>query len=183
MLELEVSGEFYNEKSNQFHDLKPRKIRFEHSLLSLSEWESKWRVPFLKDDEKSDKQAIDYIRMMALDPINEDELRIVVADHMEEIIHYISESHTATTISSFSESVDRRSALHKQVWTSELIYFYMFSFGIPKECETWNLSRLMALIEIFSIKNSPSKKMSRRKTADMYRQINEQRRMKNHSKG
>ena len=48
----------------------------------------------------------------------------------------------------------------KEIITSELIYFWMISFGIPVEFQKWHLNRLLTLIRVFNVKNQPSKKMS-----------------------
>ena len=174
MLELNVSGELYDEAHNEFVTIKPKTIRFEHSLLSLSKWESKWKKPFLVDSPKTPQEITDYIRMMALEPISDNELTMICAKYYRDINEYIETSHTATTISN-----NNGSGRSSSVVTSELIYYWMFSNGIPAEpCEQWNLSRLITLIEIFAIKNSPKKKMPKSEISKMYRSLNEQRRAK-----
>lgn len=174
MLELNISGELYDEAHNEFVTIDPKNIRFEHSLLSLSEWESKWKKPFLVNSHKTAQEISDYIRMMALEPISDNELKIVCAKYYRDINEYIETSHTATTISN-----NNGSGRSSSVVTSELIYYWMFSNGIPAEpCERWNLSRLITLIEIFAIKNNPKKKMPKSDISKMYRSINEQRKSK-----
>lgn len=178
MLELNVSGELFDELHNEFIPIGPKTIRFEHSLLSLSEWESKWRKPFLDDSDrnrKTSEEIIDYFRCMALDPISDNELTLVFSEYFDQINDYIESNHTATTISRPMGHARRSSS----IVTSELIYYWMFSAGIPAEpCERWNLSRLITLIEIFGIKNSPKKKMSRSDVSSMYRSLNAKRRAK-----
>lgn len=181
MLELTVEGELYDESENEFITVGPRIVRFEHSLLSVSKWESKWEKPFLdKRSRKTTEESIDYIRCMALDSITDAELGLVIATHIGDIQEYIDSKQTATTISSLEPTRPGRTA----VWTSEVIYYYMFSCGIPADpCERWHLNRLLVLLEIFSIKNSPKKKMAKRDVSKMYRDLNASRRAKSGSKG
>lgn len=67
------SGEDYDETNNEFIRLKEVELRLEHSLVSLSKWESKWCKPFLTSDNKSIGETLDYIRFMTItqniDPI------------------------------------------------------------------------------------------------------------------
>ena len=39
--------ELYDEVSGLFIDSKEQVLQLEHSLVSLSKWESKWKKPFL----------------------------------------------------------------------------------------------------------------------------------------
>lgn len=171
MLELTVEGELYNESENEFITIEPRTVRFEHSLLSISKWESIWKKPFLDDKHKSAKESRSYLSCMSLDDLNDTELDLIMANYFSEINNYIETPQTATTI--------RRTPSGRQsssIVTSELIYYWMFSAGIPAEpCETWHISRLLTLIEIFGAKNS-RKKMPKSQVSKMYRTLNAQRR-------
>ena len=63
--------------------------------------------------------------------------------------------------------------------TSEVIYFWMNSFNIPIETETWNINRLFNLIKVHSIKNQATQSGSRRPTQsdlERMRKLNEERR-------
>lgn len=174
MLELMVEGELYNESENEFITIEPRAIRFEHSLLSLSKWESIWKKPFLDDKPKSLNESRSYLSCMSLDDISDSELDLIMANHFSKINSYIETPQTATRIRQTPGG--RRSS---SVTTSELIYYWMFSAGIPADpCETWHLSRLLTLIEIFGIKNSPKKKMSKSEISRMYQNLNSKRRAK-----
>lgn len=179
MLELKIQGEFFDEKSNHFIKVGPKIVRFEHSLHTLSIWESKWRKPFLSNEDKSTEETIDYVRIMAIDEISELELLTIMNNYFDQISDYIQSSQTATTIKHRNAPIPNR-----QIITSELIYYWMFTAGIPAEpCEHWHLSRLLTLIEVFGIQNSPKKKMSRSELAQRYRDLNAQRRAKYGSKG
>ena len=172
MLELTVEGELYDESENEFITVGPRIVRFEHSLLSVSKWESIWRKPFLDDESKSIKETRSYFRCMAIDDISDTELDLIMLNHFSELNDYIETPQTATTIN--RRPGGRGSS---SIVTSELIYYWMFSSGIPAEpCETWHLSRLITLIEVFGVKNSPKKKMPKSEVSKMYRAMNAQRR-------
>ena len=54
MLEITIPGtEFYDEEKEEFITTTGRKIQMEHSLVSISKWESKWHRPFMKDGPKN----------------------------------------------------------------------------------------------------------------------------------
>ena len=67
MLTLRVNGsEMYDEEKNEFYTENSTDLILEHSLLSISKWESKWHKPFLVNDTKSVDEMIDYIRCMTV---------------------------------------------------------------------------------------------------------------------
>lgn len=151
MLEITIpEREMYNEQTGEFITLKEQKLQLEHSLISLSKWESKWKKPFLGDTERTREEILDYIRCMTLnqhvDPLVYD---YIPFDVYQQVYDYIKDDQTATKI------YDRRPKRGKsETITSELIYYWMIFHGIPKECEKWHLSRLLILIQICSIKGS-----------------------------
>lgn len=154
-------------------------LNLEHSLVSLSKWESKWKKPFLTDKEKTPEETIDYIRCMTInnnvDPSVYGRLSMSA---VQQINDYISDPMTATT---FSE--DKNKKKNREVVTAELIYYWMVALQIPFECQKWHLNRLITLIRVCNIKNEPPKKMSK---ADIYRQnaaLNAARRRMHGSKG
>ena len=51
------------------------------------------------------------------------------------------------------------------------------------ECEKWHLNRLLTLIRVCDVKNSPSKKKDMKEVYKDYRSINEARRKKMGTKG
>lgn len=182
MLQLEInSGEFFDETTQEFITMKPQKLLLEHSLLSLSKWEAKWKKPFFGKDEKTPEEYIDYIRCMTInskvDPLVYDNLS---AEDFKKVIEYIEDPHTATTIRDIPNKRHRR----PRVVTSELIYYWMCANGIPFDCERWHLYRLITLIRICGIENNPdSKKMSRKDIYAQNRELNEARRAKYNTSG
>lgn len=149
MLILEIPiKEYYDEASERFVS-KTFPIALEHSLLSLSKWEEKYEKPFLSDkEEMSTEEVMDYIRMMVLNPAVDDSLlNKLTNDNFKEIQQYINKKATATTVRDDAERSRDRSVI-----TAEVIYYWMFSLQIPKECETWHINKLLMLIRVFNAK-------------------------------
>lgn len=147
--------ELYNEDLNEFITIKPYTLQLEHSLVSLSKWESKWNKPFLSKEDKTRAETLDYIRCMTITQNVPDEVYNYLSnENIDAVNRYISAPMTATTFS------DRNTKTNRSIITAEIIYYWMFSFGIPMECQKWHLNRLLTLIRVFDIKNNPPKKMS-----------------------
>lgn len=172
------SRELYDEKNQMFFNTKEQTLRLEHSLVSISKWESKWRKAFLKKDEKTNEEIIDYIKCMTITQnVDPNIYNFLTRSNINEIIEYIDNPMTATT---FANNENNNS---REVITSELIYYWMISFNIPMECQRWHLNRLLTLIRVCSIKNTPPKKMNKREVANRYAKLNAARRNKMNSKG
>ena len=60
------AAEQWDEKNRQFISTKEQTLQLEHSLVSLSKWESKWCKPFLSSKEKTLEETIDYVKCMTL---------------------------------------------------------------------------------------------------------------------
>lgn len=176
MLRLVINEqEFYDEENNQFIAVEPCAIELEHSLISLSKWEEKWETPFLHAKELSYEQELDYIRCMTLNEIPDNAYYAITPSQRDEIFKYLSKKMTATVITKNDKTNPKGRST--ECITAETIYWWMTSLQIPFEpCERWNLNRLLALIELGSIKSQPPKKMGRGATARMNTQINEARR-------
>lgn len=180
MLKIEIpSAELYDEDREEFITVKKTTLRLEHSLVSVSKWESTWKKPFLDGkNKKTPEETIDYIRCMTLDQNVDPNVYLAIpSSEIEKINAYISDEKTATW---FNEP--NKSPSHEIV-TSELIYYWMTAYQIPFECQKWHLSRLMALIRICNIKNAPDKKMSKSSILAKNKQINAARRKAMHTKG
>ena len=158
--------------------VKEQTLQLEHSLISISKWESKWCKPFISKDEKTDEETIDYIRCMTInqnvDPSVYDHL---TTDNLKDIRDYINAPMTATTVREI------KSNNSKEIVTSELIYYWMISLQIPVEFDKWHLNRLMTLIKVFNVKNTPPKKMSQRELMSRNAALNAARRKQHNSKG
>lgn len=158
MLHITIpSVELWDEKQEEFINTKEQTLQLEHSLVSVSKWESKWCKVFLSKKEKTYEETIDYIKCMTITQnVNPDIYKYLTRENIEQINDYITAPMTATW---FSDDKSRSSG-SEQV-TSELIYYWMIALNIPFECQKWHLNRLLTLIRVCNIKNKPAKKMSR----------------------
>jgi hypothetical protein len=173
MLRLFIEDdENYNEETETFEKVNGVVIDLEHSLISLSKWESKYQKPFLTLSEKSSEEILNYIQAMIITPnVDSNVIHRCKPADIVKIQQYIDSPQSATT---FGMMPERRGP--SEVITSELIYYWMVAFTIPFECQYWHLNRLFSLIRICNIKNSKPKKMSRNEIAQRNRELNDQRR-------
>lgn len=172
MLKIVIEGdEIYDEETNEFSSVEATVIDLEHSLLSLSKWESKHQKPFLSNTDKTHEETLDYVFFMIVTPnVSEDVIKHISKKSFDEINEYINSSQSATT---FGSLPDRRGS--GEVITSELIYYWLVAFSIPFECESWHLNRLFSLIRVCNIKNSKQKKVPRHELAARNRELNARR--------
>lgn len=180
MLPITVKqADLFDDELQMFIPVKTHTLRLEHSLVSLSKWESKWHKPFLANTEKTYEETIDYIRCMNMTQ-NTDPMvfRALTDDQIRQINDYIDNPMTATTVPDIKNGPPSR----EQV-TSELIYYWMIALNIPFECEKWHLNRLLTLIKVTNFKNQPPKKMSKSEILSRNRALNEARKKKFHTKG
>lgn len=180
MLQITVPArEIYNEQTNEFINIKEQTLQLEHSLISLSKWESKWCKSFIDSKDKTDEQMFDYVRCMTLTTnVKPEVYKCLSPDNIRQINEYIEAPMTATY---FYE--DNNKGGKKETLTAELIYYYMIANNIPFECQKWHLNRLITLIRVCSLKNTPPKKMSRRDIMSRNAALNAARRQKMNSKG
>lgn len=183
MLELIVPGcEEWDEINQEFLNSKDEKLVLEHSLISLSKWEAKWEKPFLSQKDKTTEEVLDYIRCMTVNKnVSPDVYRRIPANQIDQINRYISLPMTATTFSEAGKKVP--GPLASEFITSEIIYYWMIQWGIPFECEKWNLNRLLTLIRVCSVKSQKTKKMSPDQVRRMYADLNAKRRKALNSSG
>lgn len=153
-------------------------LQLEHSLVSLSKWESKWCKPFLGKEKKTYEESIDYIRCMTLTQNVNPSVYYNIPDTIfNQIMQYIDAPMTATTFS------DKGKGGSREIVTAEIIYYWMISLNIPFECQKWHLNRLLTLIKVCSIKNTPPKKMSKNELMSRNRSLNAARKSRLHSRG
>ena len=175
------AAEAYNNATDEFVSIKEQTLTLEHSLVSLSKWESKWEKPFLSKDSKTTAEIIDYVRCMTLtqnvDPIV---YRFLTKKNLEDVLAYIEKPMTATTFSNWKEGGTRG---RKEIVTAEILYYRMIAFNIPFECQKWHLNRLLTLIRVCDIKNQPQKKMKRGEILRSNAALNAARRKRLNSKG
>lgn len=171
--------ELFDEIENKFIDVKETEICLEHSLVSISKWEAKWHKPFLDKKDKTREETLDYIRCMILTQNIDPGIVNYLSDkNYSEINAYINDSNTATF---FNEIGDKKR--NNEIITSELIYYWMVALQIPFECQKWHLNRLLTLIRVCNVKNSPDKKLKKNEILNRNRALNEARKQKLHTRG
>lgn len=180
MLEIIIPDrELWDEVNNEFITEKGTTLRLEHSLVSLSKWESKWCKPWLSKEPKTIEESLDYIKCMTLTQnVDPKMYEMLTPKLMDEINKYMESPMTATFISKEKKT----GGVHEQT-TSELIYYWMISLNIPFECQKWHLNRLLTLINVCSIKNSPPKKMSKKDLMSRNAALNAARKKQLNTKG
>lgn len=180
MLQITIPPvELWDERTQQFLIMEETTLQLEHSLVSLSKWESKWNKPFLTKKAKTNEETIDYIRCMTLTKnVRPEVYYCLTNDNFKQINDYIDAPMTATT---FSE--DKSGKTNREIITSEIIYYWMIAQNIPPEYQKWHLNRLLTLIRVCNIKNTPPKKMSAKETARQYAAMNAARRKKHNTRG
>ena len=161
--------------------IKEQKLQLEHSLVSLSKWESKWCKPFLSAEKMTEEESIDYIRCMTITQNVPDEVYDHIPnDIINEVSDYIAKPMTATW---FSESVKKNRKNNGKQITAEVIYHWMIALNIPVKFEKWHLNRLLTLIRVCDEENKPPTKKSNKNILNEYAALNRARRQKLKSKG
>lgn len=162
----------WDEAKEEFVYTKEYVLNLEHSLISLSKWESKWCKPFLSKKEKTFEETVDYIKCMTINPnMDPEAYRCLTREQIQQITDYIAAPMTATYFSDTQKG--RRNG---EEVTSELIYYWMIAAQVPFECEKWHLNRLLTLIRVCNVKNQPPKKMSKKAITNRNAALNAARR-------
>lgn len=176
---IPLTEEQWDEENEEFISAEEITLQLEHSLISISKWESKWCKSFLSSNEKTYEETIDYIKCMTLSRnVNPDVYARLTNTNIEQINDYISAPMTATYFSD-----DKNKGRSREQITSELIYYWMIALNIPVEFEKWHLNRLLTLIRVCNVKNQPPKKMSKRDIMSRNAALNAQRRAQLNTKG
>ena len=153
-LELDVE-ESFDETRQEFIPIPKVVLELEHSLLSVSKWEAKYKKPFLSDNPKFAKtsdETYDYFRMMLLTPCDESIINFMNEEEAQQVLAYLKDPQTATW---FADS--KKATANTKEITSEVIYYWLTAFSIPFETESWNINRLMTLIQVCSAEQNPKK--------------------------
>lgn len=178
MLQITVpSIEKWDEENQEFIYTESKTLMLEHSLVSISKWESKWCKPFLATD-KTVEETIDYVKCMTTTPNIPDEIyENLTNGNIADVSSYIESPMTATTFSKENSKPSR------EIITSEIIYYWMISLNIPFECQYWHLNRLITLIRVCNIKNAPPKKMGKSELLRRNAELNAARKKRLNTKG
>ena len=180
MLQITIPAvELWDERKQEFVITKEQTLQLEHSLVSISKWESKWCKPFLSKQEKTFEETLDYIKCMTITQnVDPEVYNYLTNKNIEEINNYIDAPMTATYFSD-----DKTVKPSREQITAELIYYWMIALNIPFECQKWHLNRLLTLIKVCNIKNQPPKKRSRQEIMSRNAALNAARRKQLNTKG
>ena len=159
--------------------VKEQILQLEHSLVSLSKWESKWCKPFLSKKGLTAEETQDYIRCMT---ITQNVPPEVYENIPNEIIGQVSEYINAPMTATWFSKEENR-GVNRETVTAELIYYWMIALNIPFECQKWHLNRLLTLVKVCNVKNTPPKKMGRRALASRNAALNAARKKQFNSNG
>lgn len=177
----------WDETKEEFLSGEEMKVTMEHSLKAISEWESRHHKHFLHNKDLNQEELLDYYRCMVVEPkhIQAKDLVRIVADPntMKIIENYVSDPYTATTFSEAQKNSLKSNGVGRDIITAEIVYYWMVSLQIPFECENWNINKLLTLIQVCNIKNTPPKKMNMKDAMSQQRSLNAARRAKLGSKG
>lgn len=164
-------SERFDEATQQFVD-DGWTVEMEHSLVSLSKWESFFKKPFLSKEDKTSEETLWYIKAMVTSgELPPAAFHYMTQANIDAINAYVSDEMTATTIHEIPGQKQNTEKI-----TNELIYYWMSVLGVPIACETWHLNRLLTFIKVCNAKNAPPKKMSRQEVLRRQRDLNAQRR-------
>lgn len=178
-IKIPITPEGWDEAKNEFVEAREQVLQLEHSLVSLSKWESKWCKSFFSKQAKSYEETVDYIKCMTVTKnVDPEVYNHLTTANIAQINQYIESPMTATY---FSEDKNGKSS--KETVTSELIYYWMIALNIPFECQKWHLNRLLTLIRVCNIKNQPPKKMSKREIMSRNHALNAARRQQYNTRG
>jgi len=133
------------------------RLEFEHSLVSLSKWESIHEKPFFSwsdTDTKTNEEMLSYFEQMLVSPLDRvDLVQMLEPKDQVALVEYINSKRTATVVQDIQQKPGR-----KENVTSELIYYWMLTAQINWDAQHWHLNRLMTLIRICSVKNTKPQK-------------------------
>ena len=180
MLEITIPAiELWDEEKQEFINKKEQTLQLEHSLVSLSKWESKWCKSFLYTKEKTFEETLDYIKCMTITQnVSDDVYTRLTNKNIEDVNNYIAAPMTATVFYD-----NKNQGGKNETVTAELIYYWMISLNIPFECQKWHLNKLITLIRVCNVKNTPPKKMSKRELMSRNASLNAARRKQLNTRG
>lgn len=179
LITIPLKSEEWDEEKEEFVSAPGITLQLEHSLVSLAEWESKWEKAFISTHEKTAEETLDYIKCMTLTPnVDPSVYDLLTPENVKTVNKYIGAAMTATYFSD-----DKQTKGGREIITAELIYYWMIALQIPFECQYWHLNRLLTLVKVCNIKNSPPKKMSKRDITARNARLNAARRQQLNTRG
>lgn len=180
MLKVTIPARELFDGKDRFIYIKEQTLQLEHSLVSLSKWESKWHKPFLSPKPKTLEEYVDYVRCMTLTQnVDPNAYRALTPAVLKDVSDYINATMTATTI---SKDGMRRGP--NEVVTAEIIYYWMICYNIPFDpCQKWHLDRLLTLINVCGAKSQKPKKIPKAEQFARNRALNAARKQKWNTRG
>lgn len=170
--------ELFDQTNGEFLTVKKQILMLEHSLVSISKWESKWKIPYLYTERKTLEQDRDYVRCMTItqnvDPII---YKCLTKEVWDKIYDYMNDPMTASNVPS------KKKPGVKNIVTAETIRYWMIMFNIPVEYEKWHINQLLALIKYCEWKQSDSEKLTPSELYARNSRLNAERKRKLHTKG
>lgn len=173
MIKLELPEiEVFNEADETFAVIPAKTLELEHSLLSLYNWESKWKKSFLSSDKRTSEETYGYIQAMCQsEELSLDDIARLSTEQFATINAYIEDKMTATW---FNEIPGQRKTY--ETITAEIIYYWMNALNINEaQWENRHLNQLFTYIRVVNEKNKPAKKVPRADAAAQQRALNEKR--------
>ena len=164
--------DLWDDSRGEFIPIKEHKLTLEHSLVSLTKWESKWCKPFLSPEEKTQEEIKDYVRCMILDEdVEDDIIYAFTPTDLKQVETYLAKDQTATTFPEEKKSNEPKS---NELMTSELIYYYLGQIQcLSPTIENWHLSRILTLIRVASFKNKGEQKLNKKEALAQCEDIRE----------
>ena len=159
MLRIVIDGEEeWDSENEEFVYPNRVVIKLEHSLVSLSKWESRFEKPFLSEDSKTTEELAGYVECMILDTDEPEKfVSMLTQEHVDRIQTYIDSKQTATWFN------EKPSAPNRQVITNEVIYYWLFSAGLDISCQHWHLNRLFTQLRVHSAHNEKANNGGKKK--------------------
>lgn len=193
MLSITIpSFSVFDERNETFIKInKDTYFEMENSLIAISKWEEKFHKPWFekkdpnpyKKDEpaRTEEEMIYFFKCMVTNiPFKEIDDKVfygLTEQNVKEISDYLQDPHMADPKTPPVKEDKKKKA--SPLFTAERIYAIMAEQQIPFTCETWNINRLLAVIEIINYDNTPDDKKKKpatyKETAEKYKNLNEQR--------
>lgn len=171
MIQLHIERrEYWDEANGQFVYFGPEKpidLKLEHSLVSVSKWESKYHKSYSNTENKTLEETLDYISMMVIgdEDVNPEWFKALTQEQIKELDEYIGDPMTATTISEDPKRNNGNKKVNNRIVTAELVYYWMTALNIPFECQYWHFNKLITLIKVCSIESDPDKNKKKKMTS------------------
>lgn len=166
--------EHWDSDQEMFVTIPGKEYVFRYTLRNLYIWEAIHKKRFIDNPSITTEEFLDFIRVMCDDDID---VKTLTSNDILNIQKYIENEPTATVIPS-SSGEGSSAGGRKKIYTSEILYAYMYISGVDSSWEDRNLNRLLVLINtIGSLQNGPSK-MSKQESMNEQKDIIMERRRK-----